>query len=197
MKKIFSLFAAVLFAGSIMAADATIATGTENSYDDVSMNGKPAIKLGTSKKTGDMKITVGTGATSLVFHAVAWKGEGDKTMTITAPEGVTVTPATVTLKAHDDINGNFEGGGDKGKAFLLDNESDYEFTVELSGVSAETELKVTYEKRCVIWGAVYHSFPTALDNAKAAVKAVKTIENGQVVIEKGGVRYNAFGQIVK
>lgn len=197
MKKIFSLFAAVLFAGSMMATEATIAKGAENSYDDVSMNGKPAIKLGTSKKAGDMVITVGAGATSLIFHAVAWKGEGDKILTITAPEGVTVTPATVTLKAHDDINGNFEGGGDKGKAFLLEDESEYEFTVELSGVSAETALSVTYEKRCVIWGAVYHSFPTAIDNTEAGVKTVKTIENGQVIIEKAGVRYNAFGQIVK
>ena len=38
---------------------------------------------------------------------------------------------------------------------------------------------------------------TAIDNAEAEVKAVKTIENGQLVIIKNGVRYNAAGQAVK
>lgn len=190
MKKIFSLFAAVLFAGSIMAAEATLSKGSAYSYDDVTVNGKPAIKLGTSSKAGDMKITVGTGATYLTFHAVAWNKGGDKDLIFTAPDGVTVTPDRVTLTANENIAGTATD-------FTVTPESDYEFTVQLSGVSAETELSVTYEKRCVVWGAVYHTFPTGVDNAEDGVKAVKTIENGQVVIEKGGVRYNAFGQIVK
>lgn len=37
---------------------------------------------------------------------------------------------------------------------------------------------------------------TALDNTEAGVKAVKRLENGMLVIEKNGVRYNAQGQII-
>ena len=39
--------------------------------------------------------------------------------------------------------------------------------------------------------------PTALDNAAVEGKAVKFIENGQLFIEKAGVRYNVMGQIIK
>lgn len=38
---------------------------------------------------------------------------------------------------------------------------------------------------------------TALDNTAEEVKAVKTFENGQLVIIKNGVKYNATGAIVK
>lgn len=35
--------------------------------------------------------------------------------------------------------------------------------------------------------------PTAVENAEAEVKAIKVVENGQLVIIKNGVRYNALG----
>ena len=43
------------------------------------------------------------------------------------------------------------------------------------------------------------TFPTAtgLENANAAVKAVKRIENGQMIIIKNGVKFNAIGTVVK
>lgn len=40
-------------------------------------------------------------------------------------------------------------------------------------------------------------FPTAIDNSEAEVKVVKRIVNGQLVIEKNGVLFNAQGAIVK
>ena len=40
-------------------------------------------------------------------------------------------------------------------------------------------------------------FPTAVENTEAEVKAVKVVENGQMFILKGGVKYNAQGAIVK
>ena len=40
-------------------------------------------------------------------------------------------------------------------------------------------------------------FPTGIENAEEAVKAVKVVENGQMFILKGGVKYNAQGAIVK
>lgn len=41
------------------------------------------------------------------------------------------------------------------------------------------------------------SLPTGIENAEEAVKAVKVVENGQMFILKGGVKYNAQGAIVK
>jgi hypothetical protein len=38
---------------------------------------------------------------------------------------------------------------------------------------------------------------TAINNTEATVKAVKRIENGQMIIIKNGVKYDALGQIVK
>ncbi len=40
-------------------------------------------------------------------------------------------------------------------------------------------------------------YPTALDNTDADNKAIKTIENGQIVIIKNGVRYNVLGTVLK
>jgi len=41
------------------------------------------------------------------------------------------------------------------------------------------------------------AIPTAIENAEEAVKAVKFFQNGQLMIEKNGVIYNAQGAIVK
>lgn len=38
---------------------------------------------------------------------------------------------------------------------------------------------------------------TGINNAEATIKAVKAIENGQLMIEKNGVRYNANGAVVR
>ena len=40
-------------------------------------------------------------------------------------------------------------------------------------------------------------FPTGINNTEEALKAVKSFENGQLMIEKNGVKYNAQGAIVK
>ena len=46
-------------------------------------------------------------------------------------------------------------------------------------------------------GEAYPEVPTALDNIDATVAPVKAIVNGQLVITKDGVQYNAQGAIVK
>lgn len=148
MKKIFSIFAAVLFAGSMMAADATIAKGTTNSYDDVTVNGAKAVKMGKNGAGGDMTITVGEGATALKIHAVAWKGEGNQEITISAPAGVTISPDQFTVNANDVISG-------AGKEFTLDSESDYEFSFAIVGAASGAVFTLTSPKRAIVWGATY------------------------------------------
>ena len=41
------------------------------------------------------------------------------------------------------------------------------------------------------------SAPTAIDNTADENQAVKTIKNGQLIIEKNGVRYNVMGQVIR
>ena len=38
---------------------------------------------------------------------------------------------------------------------------------------------------------------TDIDNTDAAIKSIKRIENGQLIIIRNGVKYNAAGQVVK
>ena len=149
MKKFFSLFAAVLFAGSIMAADATMAAGTNGSACTV--NGVDGIKCGTSKAGGDMTITVGAGATKLSFYAAAWKGVTGLSLNLAA-DGVTFSPASVSLTADDGISNN--------TPFTLAGSAEaFKFEVELTGVTAETTIAVTSSatKRFVVWGASYET----------------------------------------
>ena len=48
-----------------------------------------------------------------------------------------------------------------------------------------------------ISGSLSQGPGTALENATVVIKSIKKIQNGQLIIEKGGVQYNAQGAIVK
>ena len=129
--------------------EATMAAGENGSSAKVLVNSveKDAIKVGTSSKGGSMTITVGAGAKSLKFYAAAWKGVTGLSLNIT---GATVNPGSVALTADDGMTSN-------SPFTLVGNESDFEFTVSLSGISSETVLTLATSttKRFVIWGAVY------------------------------------------
>lgn len=148
MKKFFSLFAALLFVGSMFAIDAEIAKGTGKCYDDVTVNGQKAIKIGTSSAGGNMTITVGPNAGLLTFHAVAWKGEKTTKITLTASDGVEITDDNYMLNPNDNIAGTE-------KNFTIDEESDYELFLGISGADNGAVITISSEKRCVIWGATY------------------------------------------
>ena len=188
MRKILSLLTAILFAGSLMAADATMAAGTNAS--SATVNEKAAIKCGTSKAAGDMTITVGAGATKLTVYAAAWKGVTGASIAIAAPEGVTATPASLALTADDGITNN-------SPFTLVGNEENFKFVVTLTGVTEDAVLTLSCAKRFVVWGATYSTVPTAIDNNEVEMKAVKRIVNGQLFIEKNGVLYNAQGAVVR
>lgn len=149
MKKFFSFFAALLFAGSMMAEEATMTAGTNGSACTV--NDVAGIKCGTGKAGGDMTITVGAGATKLSFYAAAWKGVTGLSLNLAA-DGVTFSPASVSLTADDGISNN--------TPFTLSGlPENFKFEVELTGVTAETTIAVTSSaaKRFVVWGASYEA----------------------------------------
>lgn len=112
------------------------------------VNGKSAIKVGTSKAGGDMTITVPAGATSLEFYAAAWNGVTDLSLNITPYANV--NPKSVSLTADTGISGN--------SPFTLSGtESSYKFTIALSNITAETTFKLASDKRFVVWGATCSS----------------------------------------
>ena len=71
-------------------------------------------------------------------------------------------------------------------------------TVSLSGVMPNSSDPTKPQYIC-IYKVTFSTeqISTALDNTAEEVKAVKTFENGQLVIIKNGVKYNATGAIVK
>ena len=149
MRKFFSLIAAVLFAGSMMAADATMTPGTNGST--ASVNGKDAVKCGTSKNSGDMTITVGAGATQLTLYAAAWKGVNGASISIATPDGVTADPASLALTADDGISNN-------SPFTLAGTEANFKFEVTLSGVGdGGATFTLSCAKRFVVWGAEYEA----------------------------------------
>lgn len=189
MKKLLSVLAFLLFTIGLMGAEATIAKGQTNSYDGFTINGKPAIKCGTSKASGDMTITVGSGATSLKFHAVAWKDKSEEIeLTFTAPAGVTLTQTTFMIKPNDSITGS-------DKDFELDNEDNYLFEVGISGAESETTFSVTTEnKRFIIWEATYETgTATAIEHNTVDKNCIKVFNQGKLLIKKGNKVYTTLG----
>ena len=124
---------------------ATMTAGTNGSLATV--NGKDAIKVGTSKKGGDMTITVGTGAVKLSFYAAAWNKVTGLSLNLT---GATAGTKTFPLTADSGIANN--------SPFTLSGqESSYYFETTLSGITSNTNITLTTStaKRFVIWDASY------------------------------------------
>lgn len=126
--------------------DAVMAKGTD-AYDDCTVNGKPCIKIGTSKKGGDMTITVGAGATQLIVYAVAWNGVTGLSLNIS---GATTDPSSIALTADT-------GASNNSPFTLAEDEETYKFVINLTGIESETTLTfaTSLTKRCIVWGAQY------------------------------------------
>lgn len=159
LKGLFGLFAAFAMAIGVgvslaprsatnvhaASTPATMTAGTNGSAATV--NGKDAIKVGTSSTGGDMTITVGTGAVKLSFYAAAWNKVTGLSLNLTgATAGTTTFPLTA----------------DSGIAYyspftLIGQESSYYFETTLSGITSNTDIKLTTSsaKRFVIWDASY------------------------------------------
>lgn len=129
--------------------DATMAKGTD-AYDDGTVNGKPCIKIGTSKKGGTMTITVPAGAVELKVYACAWNGVSNLSLGITSDKtGVTTSPTALALTA--------DSGASNNSPFTIADESVHLFTITLTGVTEQTVLTFTTSlaKRAIVWGAQY------------------------------------------
>ena len=126
----------------VETSNVTLTAGTNGS--SATVNGKTAIKVGTSSNGGSMKVTVPANTTKLHVHAAAWNGVTGLSLNIT---GATVSPSSIALTANSGISGS--------TPFTLNgNPEDYYFELTLSGVTAQTDITFTSSsnKRFVVWG---------------------------------------------
>lgn len=128
---------------TLETSNVTLSTTGGTSASEATVNGNPALKAGTSKISGAVKITVPAGTTKLHLHAAGWNGES----VALDIAGATASPSSISLTADSGIAGN--------SPFTLSgNVADYYFCIELTGISADTELtfSATTGKRFVVWG---------------------------------------------
>ncbi len=105
--------------------------------------------------------------------AASWEGKTDKKVNVPVGATVTLTVTPATGYQVTAVTVNSEA--------IEAVEGVYSFVMPAANVTVSATFDV----------------PSALDNTDAAVKAVKRIVNGQLLIEKNGVLYNAQGAVVK
>lgn len=222
MKKFFSLVAAVVCAASMMAEDAVVydvnaAQGSNSSYDgsceiqvgdytwivegNCTLEGQYAIGgwgLGGGKKNGltdqdraiytkqalpfdisKIEVThnkVFDALTINSFKLIVSDESNAAGTEIEATVAEVVTGATITFERPEGANWA---------------NKNYKFVYNLTAASGKNvRLEVSNIK-------FYGGLATAIDNATVAEKTVKVIENGQLVIMRNGVKYNAVGAVVE
>lgn len=142
---------------SVYTSNVTLSTegGTSASAAKVKFYGEEgdgydAIKAGTGSAQGAVVVNVPAGATALHFHAYGWTSESVG-LTVTAPAGVTVSPATeISINSNSGITSNSpftlaEGSDPKTEAY---------YAVSLSGNTEATNITIsaTSGKRFVLFG---------------------------------------------
>ena len=125
----------------------TAGSNAQNAKVVISETEYDAVKVGTGKVGGNVTVTVPAQATKLHLHAAGWSGE-NPVISITAPDGVTISPASISATADAGISSN--------SPFTLKNDpvGQY-FALSLSGNTEEIELTFAVDggnKRFVLFG---------------------------------------------
>ena len=104
---------------------------------------------------------------------------------------------TVTVNSNDETMGTVEGGGDyfeNNEAKLVATPAEgYKFTGWSNNAELSSATQTFTVTESVNITANFAKGETAIDNAAVETPAIKTIENGQLVILRDGVKYNAMG----
>ncbi len=108
-----------------------------------------ALKAGTGSAAGSATLNIPAQATELHLHAYGWNSE-DVTLSITAPAGVTVTPASITLNR----NSGFASNSPFTLAEGSTPQTDAYYALSLSGNTDAIELTITATagKRFLLFG---------------------------------------------
>lgn len=170
-----------------------------NAWDNYFVNDIEAFKVGTSKKIGDLILSIPADAKKLYFMAAAWKA---------VPGKIQIVGQNVTLSSSAIVNDSINLVADDGvagtdTAYLMQNGdwTQYQFVVDLSNVGSNAKVVLTSSlktPRFVLWETKYTTdSATGLIETEENKKAVKRFENGQLIIEKNGIKYNALGEIIR
>lgn len=136
------------------------------------------------------------------------KNSNGKENTITLPEGLYATDIEFRAVTNDDAEvgslKEFDGENAKDTVFSLKDYANPTIIVKEFEI-AKNEFTFTFGGKQVCFLAIVHYTDEApeenpgdgIDNTSVAPKAIKVIENGQVVIIKNGIRYNALGAQLK
>ena len=153
---LFASLALVLGAGlvgnsdtkEVKAEDAIISAGENASTAEVKLSDGTtisAMKAGTSKTMGTLKVAIPQGATKLSFYAVAWNKSSSPTIDILDDKSSNV--ASLSIKADTGIKNN--------SPFTLSTSdvSTFLVTTSLSDVTTDTTYTLTSTVRFVVWNA--------------------------------------------
>ncbi len=129
----------------VEVADGNVAiTLVTNAYKDEStINGTPTYtyKIGTSKATGSIDVTIPAGTTKVKCNAVAWKGTENATVEVKSGDTVL---ATLPINANDGASGN--------APYTITTDGDsYELPF---AVTEETVVTVTSASRVIFWNII-------------------------------------------
>ena len=133
------------------------------------------------------------------------------TLTIAAAEGVTISTVAVTYSVSNTGVLTLGGANVESGAVCEINAASVTFGVGNTGSAANGQVRVTDIDIVYTSGspATYSDYsttceevvdpetPTSVDNIEVSASAVKAIENGQLIVIKNGVKYNALGQEIK
>ena len=138
-------------ANPIFADNATMSVGGNSS--SATVNSKAAIKCGASGKKGAATITLANaGATSLDVYVGGWNNDTGRTIDVTVPSGVTISPASFTVENESAFTGT-------ASSFTVSDESIHLKHFTLSNAVANTTVTFTAhvasKNRFVVWGPTY------------------------------------------
>ena len=134
------------------------------------------------------------------------------TLTITAAEGITISTVAVTYAIENTGILTLDGVNIESEAICNINASSVTFGVGNTGSATNGQVRVTKINVTYFAGAAptYTDYSTtceaneepdgpttALDNLNTTVAPVKAIVNGQLIVIKNGVKFNAQGQVIK
>ena len=218
MKKLFTIVCAALFSAGVWADTAVLsmqlgANGTEaESANSITGAAGSEAEGWTIAMTGNTSKSFAHSSKPISCNGVDYlglKNSNNVQITVTAPAGVFASQVEFYVHSNDEAvdAALTEFDGNTCSDAVTAHKNDYANPTHIVKTLAtpKNEFTFTFGGKQVCFLAIVHYTDEApeenpgdgIDNTSVAPKAIKLIENGQVVIIKNGIRYNALGAQIK
>lgn len=207
MKKLFSIVAALMFVGSMVAAEyEKAAFSAISASDEVIITTEVDgvfYALVNAEATGDKPAAE---IVTVVSDAIETDADNLQWNIVTVEDSLVLYPAGQTeLRLAYNASSNNLRVNKNGKLFGFEFTADECLKVKNLEESKGLNLGLTnakdkwghYSKTTVITFFKKKGGATGIENTVVDKAVVKRIVNGQVIIERDGVRYNVIGQVIK